>query len=44
MMITAKGFQTSVTTSDNSPSQGFPHQYDQSTQSNVTPVFNPLNV
>lgn len=44
MMITAKGFQTSVTTSDNSPSRGFPHQYDQSTQSNVTPVFNPLNI
>ena len=42
MMTSAQVVETSVTVTDNSPFQGYPHPDDHTTRSTVTPGLNPL--
>ena len=44
MMISAQVVETSVTTTDNSPSQDYTHPDDQTTLLHVTPGFKPFTV
>ena len=44
MMTSAQVVETSVTTTDNSPSQGYNHPDDQTTLLHVTPGFKPFTV
>ena len=44
MMTSAQVVETSVTTTDNSPSQDYTHPDDQTTLLHVTPVFKPFTV
>ena len=44
MMTSAQIVETSVTTTDNSPSQDYTHPDDQTTLSRATPGFKPFTV
>ena len=44
MMTSAQVVETSVTTTDNSPSQDYTHPDDQTTLLHVTPAFKPFTV
>ena len=44
MMTSAQVVETSVTTTDNSPSQDYTHPDDQTTLLHVTPGFKPSTV
>ena len=44
MMTSAQVVETSVTVTDNSPFQDYPHPDDHPTRSSVTPVFKPFTV
>ena len=43
-MPSAQVVETSVTVTDNSPFQDYPHPDDHTTQSTVTPEFKPFTV
>ena len=44
MMTSAQVVKTTVTTTDNSPSQDYPHPEDQTTLLHVTPGLKPFTV
>ena len=44
MMTSAQVVETSVTVTDNSPFQDYPHPDDHTTQSTATPGFKPFTV